>query len=91
LKSFLLKTKRRSGGRTLSCRRPMGVRERSPGAAAIFQVFLKKIRSFDIVWSKFRVFKWLNKVLMRSQAFALGHVFPLAPLLLRHWTQKQRQ
>jgi len=45
-----------------------------------------------IVWSKFRVFKWLNKVLMRPQAFGLGHVPPLALLLLRHcWLQKQRQ
>jgi len=35
-----------------------------------YSFFPKKYAFLGIVWSKFCVFKWLNKVLMRPQAVA---------------------
>jgi len=37
------------------------------GCSEILQLFSKSTHILGIVWSKFRVFKWLNKVLMRTQ------------------------
>jgi len=57
-----------------------------------FTVFSKKKYAFlGILWSKFRVFKWLNKVLMRPQGLCPGAHAPTCPLLLCHWAHKQRQ
>jgi len=48
--------------------RPMGLGGRAPDAATILQLFSKKKYTFlGVVWSKFCVFKWLNKVLMRPK------------------------
>jgi len=44
----------------------------APDAAAILQLFSKKHAFLGIVWTKFRVFKWFNKVLMRPQGFRPG-------------------
>jgi len=45
----------------------MGVRGRIPRRCSDFTAFYQKMAFLGIVWSKFRVFKWLNKVLMRPQ------------------------
>jgi len=67
-------------GLSPSRRRPVGVRGQSPDAAAILQLFSKKYAFFKgIIWSKFRVFKWLNKVLMRPQCIRPRRVSPRFP------------
>jgi len=69
-----------------------GFKGGAPDPAAILQLFFKKYAFLGIVWSKFHVFKWLNKMLMGPQVLRPGARAPTYPLsLLRHWAQKQRQ
>jgi len=60
-----IENKARVWGQSPSRRRPMGL-------LGDFTAFFQKIAFLGIVCSKFRVFKWLNKVLMRLQGFRPG-------------------
>jgi len=60
-------------GRAPSHQRPMGVRGRNPQRCGDFTTFFKKNTHFlGEVWSKFCVFKGLNKVLQRPQGLRPG-------------------
>jgi len=65
LKFFVLKTKRESEGQ-------WGFGGEAPDAVAILQLLFQKYAFFrhKLIWFKFRIFKWLNKVLMALKAFA---------------------
>jgi len=59
-----------------------GLEAEPPTLRRFYSLFLKKKYAFfGIVWSTFCVFKWLNKVLMRSQGFRPGAPTALAKLL----------
>jgi len=81
LKSFVLKTKRGSRNRAPATGGQWGFMGKAPNAAAILQLFFKRYAFLGIIWSKFRVFKWLNKVLMRPQGFCPGALPLFAPLM----------
>jgi len=61
-----------------------------PTLRRFYSFFPETIRIFKLLWSKFRAFKWLNKVLMCPQDLRPGARVS-ALLLLRYWGQKQKQ
>jgi len=63
-----------------------------PTLRKFYSFFPKNTQFLGIIRSKSRVFRWLNKVLMRPQGFRPEARAPDFPFpLLRYWAQKQRQ